>query len=135
MTKEQEDTWLAALFDGEGGFYIGNDKSYMQCKMYITQAHCDELLHTVKETLEFGWVEPGAAWRVAGRKNCLILLDRIEPYLIVKKMCAALFREILGTVRTEGKFLTEEQIDRREELMDKWQATCTRAARNAQHAP
>ncbi len=135
MTDDQIDTWLAALFDGEGGFHIGTDsKGYNSFKMFITQTWCDELLYLIEEVLGIGWVEPGSAWRCAGKPACLALLDRIQPYLVVKKHCAVKFRNILSTVRTEGRDLTQEQRDKRKELLDEWQATCTRAARIALHA-
>jgi hypothetical protein len=135
MTTEQEDTWLAALFDGEGGFNIGTDtRGYNSFKMYITQSHCDRLLELVKEKLGFGWVEPAHAWRCGGNEACVRLLNRIEPYLVVKKSCAELFRQILGTIRKEGRGSLDDQFIQRSILLDKWEHTCTRRAQNARNA-
>ena len=124
MTKDQEDAWLAGLFDGEGCFNVSIDRDgcldvrAMICNTYIP------LLERIEEVMGFGHIDAyptieasgSCRWRCS-RANVSRLLDRIEPYLIVKKDEAEIIRAMLSTVGTR----VSEDLLVRQELLNVWQ--------------
>lgn len=130
---ELDDKQLAMAFDCEGSFSVGESQreyTILQVTLDIAQSYCDELLFSIQSSVGYGYVESGHTWRLKGKDRILAFLDKIEPYLIVKRDEAKLIRGLLDTVGTGTPLKPEVQL-LRARLLELWNANYSRAAKKA----
>ena len=122
--------YIAGFFDGEGSFGIGlriddvetgyENRKGIDVSVGIGQDY-KHVLDLIKETFSFGTVGPSGhgkygniqwSWVCWGRENCRKFLDYVEPYLIVKKEQAKLFRQVLDVLKDSqrGKPIPKENM-------------------------
>lgn len=96
--------YCAGLFDGEGNIHICRVTKSSKCfRIEIIIANTNiECLKFVQNVFNFGYVQVQKRgkscsekynhwkilyrYRLQGTKNCMILLEKIIPYLIIKKL-------------------------------------------------
>ena len=121
MTKEQQDTWLAAIFDGEGHFDVQAKGSHPHIGIKIVQVYSDELLEKIKEVTGYGKVDPGLQWRTHSTNEVKNFIDRVRPYLIVKQYECKLLEAITATFVQQGYHPTPQALVYRDRLMQLWE--------------
>jgi hypothetical protein len=132
-----DDKQLAMAFDCEGGFCVAEDGHHYNSLLVsasIAQSYCDELLYRIKNAVGYGAVSEGQQWEISGKARILTLLDRIEPYLIVKKNEAVVIRAILGTVGSAGVALDPRTRLLREKYVEYWKNNYSRKAKKARRS-
>jgi hypothetical protein len=127
-SKEVQDGWLAGLLDGEGSIIVsfGRDGD-LQMRALIANTNV-ELLETVREVMDCGSVDIASNRWMCTTRNVEKLLDRVEPYLIVKRTRAALARALFTTIKpgTNQSDNSPEHLARvllRKKLLELWEST------------
>lgn len=104
MNNSQQHAYCAGLFDGEGNIHIWRcSKNSKRFRIEITIANTNiECLEFVQNVFNFGYVQIARRcksdlvksnnhWKILYRyrlgelKNCMIFLEKIIPYLIIKR--------------------------------------------------
>src|ERR1041385_2063636 len=133
MTREQEDAWLAALFDGEGGYSLQRNMhdSGITLKVHITNT-CKELLLKIQEVVGYGRIVE-VAMSKGRRKPCYYwvcvskqlddFLIRVEPYLIAKREVTHIVKALRAIPSSHGlKETPPARLLLREKLIEEWKS-------------
>jgi hypothetical protein len=140
MNEDQLTGWLVGLFDGEGSIVIEEitrDGSGFNVKVNISNSN-RELLVTIKERLGYGFlskVSNGAARWSCSHDNAKRFLERVQPFVIVKRQKVEIALALLNTVTTGINKLSPEVIILRERYLEAWRLTKVKRDLSAVSAP
>lgn len=129
--SEIEWAYIAGFFDGEGSIFIQHKKTsrgYTDYQLSVSVTNTDFLIiQWIKDNLggninftarKHNGLKDRYAWRISGR-NAIPFIERIFPYLRIKKERAKLAIEYKSSFTLQGKRLTSEAINKREEIKQK----------------
>ena len=120
--------YIAGLFDGEGGIYITQkiDKRFSKgilvrnIRCQVANTHKGVLINLQKifgGTIRLKNHKRGFTWEIAGQKNVLDFLNKIYPYLIIKKEQVKLAIQYLKSrLSHQHKKYTDKEIKLAEKI-------------------
>ena len=115
--------WCAGFLDGEGCFHIGvsgplsrrRHKPFVECDQTVTREPLDKLRATLGGAVHQR-ARPTVTgktvwhWQMSGALMIRKAIDRVLPFLVVKKRDAEILREFCDHIPSKGKRPTSPQL-------------------------